>query len=993
MSKTHRNWILAALALLAFALAGWWLTRDAPPQTQADAPARAERSEPGARPGSDDPRSLPPSQLAAVGGRVFDPKGQPLPEATVCASYASEEMRAWFGVEPICSRSGAEGRYHIDGLVPGRYLIAAHAEGFVSTFHLHGEFAGRPVTTLTLAPRADLGDIDIRMLGAAVAMEGRVEDLAGGVIADARVIGWPRQGRTRLGEAQAMTMSDDEGKFRIWVAPGETHLNATAEGYVRRGHTFTAPSTGTVLRLMPESVVEGVVLDEAGAPLAGVAVEVQADFELPTQRVVRSDEAGRFRIPGLMPGRVGLVARGPHSFGRLAAVALDFGATVQVEIRSVAATTLEARIVTDDDPARPCPAGWAELRDARQHNRINASSDAEGRLRFEGLLPGRYTVSPGCRGHFVDTPPPPITVVAGQDPAPQTWTVQAGTTLVGRIVDAQGEPATGYSARAIRRPKAGGPQQFVAEEADASGAFELHGLRAGEFELSASPGHRAPVGEAIEVTLPRPANAEPVELRLPAMGRVHGRVIDVDGRAVANVEVRVSGERISSGHALTDAEGNYALDELQTGPLVLTLNQDRAPLFAVGSTAEDARPAREQIRLASGDDLEVNFQIGSTQGWIRGRVLDSTGAPVPNAFVSAFSMGGGAAAKAMLRSRYAGWRLEPVLTDASGEFALEGLPDGLYALRAYDRQGADVVLESVELGSQVEIEMPLPASIAGRVVVEGGTPPAQFALSVTSQEAGIGFQSMFHAPDGRFEIDRLPPGTYTLELSSAEGDASVRELELAPGEKLDDIELKLAGKLRLTGRFVDDETGKAIEGLTVAVQRHGHLRMTTSGDDPKMTSDASGRWEVADAPPAGKAIMIYSFVAEVRDRYGHNQYPVEIPEGVTAHDLGDIRLTPSRVKSGQRPGEFGFQLRAPTSEDGAEDPEAWRVTALTPGGPAEKAGMKVGDAIIEVDGREVIGKSSWRFGPLSRVDPGEAVTFGTADGRSLRVVAVSPLQP
>ncbi len=65
---------------------------------------------------------------------------------------------------------------------------------------------------------------------------------------------------------------------------------------------------GTV-RLRPGGVVRGIVVDAADQPIASATIQIGVGA--PPRPEVRSDEAGRFEMRGLLPGRIGLVARHP----------------------------------------------------------------------------------------------------------------------------------------------------------------------------------------------------------------------------------------------------------------------------------------------------------------------------------------------------------------------------------------------------------------------------------------------------------------------------------------------------------------------------------------------------------------------------------------------------------------------------------------------------------------------------------------------------------
>ena len=131
----------------------------------------------------------------------------------------------------------------------------------------------------------------------------------------------------RLSGDSRATFTDSEGKFQFNGLPvGSFTLLAEKPGFlgsdsggsrspVLASINLAPDSPDAVVKLTPESVVFGQVLDEKGEPLEGFTVALFSRnpttgglFSAPYQRFV-TDDQGKFRIAGLFPGSYYLAVR------------------------------------------------------------------------------------------------------------------------------------------------------------------------------------------------------------------------------------------------------------------------------------------------------------------------------------------------------------------------------------------------------------------------------------------------------------------------------------------------------------------------------------------------------------------------------------------------------------------------------------------------------------------------------------------------------------
>src|SRR5207302_2435332 len=108
--------------------------------------------------------------------------------------------------------------------------------------------------------------------------------------------------------------------------------------------------------------------------------------------------------------------------------------------------------------------------------------------------------------------------------------------------------------------------------------------------------------------------------------------------------------------------------------------------------------------------------------------------------------------------------------------------------------------------------------------------------------------------EGKFLIPNLPAGFFSIfadrtgftDLTAA----SAREIRLGPGEKKEDIKLKLTPAGEITGRALDRD-GAPMEGLTVSAESGGRSQRTALTDDRglfRLGGMAPGKYLVVAQP-------------------------------------------------------------------------------------------------------------------------------------------------
>ena len=354
--------IVVALALILIA-AWWWRGRDrdgarpaavtAKGSGAVNATARDLRGK-----AVVDPRTL---ATASIAGTVRSVDGVALPGASVCTQWGGPGVVSDDVLVPTCVTSGPDGSYLLADLVPARHVLGAGAPTYQPR-------SWRNPTSdddsIRLAPGQRRTGVDFALAPGGVEVRGTVEDVSGGPIADALVSS--RAGGWWTGGVAAVVRTDDQGRFTLWVAPGEVSLSAVADGYTEADATVAAPTAKVTMYLTPESVLAGIVVRSDRSPVVGAIVEA-SDWSAGVSRATaRTDDAGRFRLTRLGPGRYKPTASGEGYYGQpVESVLLGLGQSVDgVEIVVAGAYVVRGTVTVDDaTPARPCPGGWVQLND------------------------------------------------------------------------------------------------------------------------------------------------------------------------------------------------------------------------------------------------------------------------------------------------------------------------------------------------------------------------------------------------------------------------------------------------------------------------------------------------------------------------------------------------------------------------------------------------------------------------------------------------------
>ncbi len=328
--------------------------------------------------------------------------------------------------------------------------------------------------------------------------------------------------------------------------------------------------------------------------------------------------------------------------------------------------------------------------------------------------------------------------------------------VAGTVVDSTGHglPDIRVSGLAVVPGSPGVGSAAISADTDAQGRFEMMAYAPQTLELLVHKVAQEPEGEVqqqlqlVGEQVRAEAGDRNVELKIADYGIVQCGVLRADnGEPVSEFNARVISKEGDRSRVQTFFVKNGSFSFVQTAPANVTI-EVTAP--GLGSASQDVAVAKGTTDLV--------FRIAQEAG-VRGRVLDSAGAPVQDVYLLKD-------APHFLDDGYLK-REALATTDANGTFVLNGLPQSANMVFVAAKNVAPVEIPVVRRGDWV-VTLPEGSVLEGTVAV-AGKPQADRRVYVDlrpeyDSACSITLEGKTDAA-GHYRLDRLAAGEATVHAS------------------------------------------------------------------------------------------------------------------------------------------------------------------------------------------------------------------------------------
>lgn len=678
-----------------------------------------------------------------------------------------------------------------------------------------------------------------------------------------------------------------DGSYRMELAPtsGESpSIQAAAAGFLPENAESTGPAgrrQGPVLALRPALSVAGVVVDEKGAPVAGVEIHAAAQpgdrFDSMSVRsggLARTSPAGRFRvsnlaagighhlrlsrtgfapttseIPPLDPGRPAadlkvVLKRGRTGFGRVVNAAEQPIAGARVSLRRDRGTDMRARMMR-------------QMMGGQEEAPFEAVTAADGRFELRDLPAGSWSLEARAAGYAALTVPGLILPEGAGSTDLGTVMLPTGVAVEGYVVDPRGRPVEGVEVNASDATVPFAMMRFGRQEETVPGAvtgadgyFRIEDRRVGEtinldagragYAVSSAPGVRVPPEEPVRIVL-QPASV------------VEGRVVDGDGKPVAAARIVIFPTERRGGfqakNGTSDDSGAFRIEDVPPGAV-------EARVTATGFQAAYV----SNLEVRAGQDLKGVEIVLAAGAAVEGRVLSPSGKPVAGAEVR------------VVEEEARGFFRMPAMasTDGDGRYRLEGVAPGARTVQAshegYRRAVRDL---EVRLGENtLDLSLEGGAEVRGRVVDEGGAPVPGARVSLREGWRSWDLPGGVSGADGSFTLTGVADGTYHL-LGEKQGYARNEEGQevTVAGSSVGGVEVKLSRGGAIAGQLL---------GLDFTDLAQVEVRSDGGGASRLGTVRPDGSYRIENLAP-GKRRVLATLPGGTRQARGE----VELEPGVS----------------------------------------------------------------------------------------------------------------
>jgi protocatechuate 3,4-dioxygenase beta subunit len=724
---------------------------------------------------------------------------------------------------------------------------------------------------------------------------GTVRDSAGGVVPKARV-SWNEY----LMTASVGTDAGEDGSYELCIPIPGAALLIRAAGYAQILDQVTA--YGRLRRdflLSPEAPLHGRVVRVVDhTPVPGAIVELSPDDPRLNHPVLyaASDADGHFHFEGAAPGRHVVTATAERlATARPIHVIADVAVPDEEVVCALSPTLRIAGKVVEAQSATPLGGLNVSMNPrggfVRDHE-LESVTQSDGSFEIRDALPGEF--QPFVKNEQLSNRHPTVVKLTNADVDGVVIEVERLATISGRVTRG-GKPVDGA------RVSAHGAGDETTT--DHEGHYTLRGVRAGTVTMYAESQRIGAFTNGPTITVTKGEKKTGVDLDLGLAASISGTVVDQTSAPVSGVVVRFSLlHGTDYGVATTADDGTFTARALAGGGdyiYEVYQNEGSAPFRRLDGRRFTSVAVHDSQSHITG----IRIKIRRERLTIAGRVVDAAGKPVPDVTIAA-------APNEMYVPASS-------TTDGSGAFLIRDLVAGSYDLRVTAAR-AEQVEKNVAAGrTDLVIRLSQVGSIEGTLDGFADVPEV-----VASLEDGPWSLHYATSTERSFRLRDIPVGVYGVFATSLSGTA--RATVTVPAGGVGKVSLHARGFGAIAGTIVDASTHVPLADMECrCVSGEGGCM------DGPVASDATGSYRIDRASPGETEVICMG-----KGAFAMSQ--VNVIAGQTVHvDLAASARSPIRHGHAGLAFEDQFGLAM--------------VASVEPGGPADRAGIAVGDVLLKID--------------------------------------------
>ena len=245
-------------------------------------------------------------------------------------------------------------------------------------------------------------------------------------------------------------------------------------------------------------------------------------------------------------------------------------------------------------------------------------------------------------------------------------------------------------------------------------------------------------------------------------GSISGAVTDPGGTPLEGCWVTADGD--TSGSASTDADGLYSITDLAADEYTVSVYCEGYPVRYYDNVPYVDRATA--VNVAGGQNVTLDFRMGSLAGVISGKVTDALGGPFQRCTVSAYPS-----------EEENGFGFRVGVTDEDGLYTISDLPVDGYTLYAYCNETISEYYDGVHSPDEATlvhviedqettgIDFSVGGAISGRVTSATGDPVAGCGVLAWSEEPRGSTGIDVTDAAGYYAVSPLPADSYFVTAS------------------------------------------------------------------------------------------------------------------------------------------------------------------------------------------------------------------------------------